>query len=142
MIVRIEQDAQIIATRDVLRQLRPHLPNDEKDYLAVIRSIMASDDYYLAAVVEHGAVRAVAGYRLFRMLYCGRILSVDDFVTDEAARSRGHGAQLLTWLKAEARSTGCAELHLISRVTREAAHRFYLREGLQSDCYHFRTILT
>jgi GNAT superfamily N-acetyltransferase len=142
VIVRVEQDEQIVATRDVLRQLRPNLPGDEKDYLAVVRSIMASDGYRLVAVVEEGTVRAVAGYRLFRMLYCGRILSVDDLVTDERVRSRSHGARLLTWLKAEGRATECAELHLISRVTREAAHRFYFREGLQSDCYHFRAILS
>jgi GNAT superfamily N-acetyltransferase len=140
-IVRVEEDSQIVATREVLRQLRPHLPSEERDYVAVVRSIMASDGYRLAAVVEEGTVRAVAGYRLFTMLYCGRILSLDDFVTDERARSRGYGARLLTWLKAEGRAMGCAELHLISRITREAAHRFYFREGLKSDCYHFRCIL-
>jgi len=136
-----EQDTQIVATREVLRQLRPHLPGDDEGYLAVIRSIMASDGYRLVALVDKGAVCAVAGYRLFSMLYCGRILSVDDFVTDEGSRSLGHGARLLTWLKWEGCAEGCAELHLISRVARESAHRFYLREGLQMDCYHFRALL-
>ena len=102
---------------------------------------MTSDGYRVAMLVDNGAVRAVAGYRFLTMLYCGRILSVDDLVTDERVRSRGYGTQLLTWLKDEGRAAGCAELQLISRVTREAAHRFYFREGLGIECFHFRTTL-
>ncbi|HEX7112087.1 MAG TPA: GNAT family N-acetyltransferase, partial [Mizugakiibacter sp.] len=98
--------------------------------------------FRLAALVEDGAVRAVAGYRFLTMLYCGRILSVDDLVADERVRSRGYGARLLGWLKDEARAAGCAELQLISRVTREAAHRFYFREGLGIECFHFRIALS
>lgn len=62
-------------------------------------------------------------------------------MTDAGARSRGHGTQLLDWLKAEGRAAGCAELQLVSRVTRESAHRFYFREGLGIECFHFRTAL-
>lgn len=145
-------DAEIAATFPVMRQLRPHLA--EAEYVAQVRALMASDGYRLAALTDDdasdaaepnaaraGAVRAVAGYRTLTMLYCGRILSVDDFVTDERARSRGYGRRLLDWLKAEGRRTGCAELQLISRVTREAAHRFYYREGLGIECFHFRARL-
>ncbi|HET9439595.1 MAG TPA: GNAT family N-acetyltransferase [Longimicrobiales bacterium] len=65
----------------------------------------------------------------------------DDFVTDERARSSGYGKQLMDWLKTEAREHGCTELQLISRVTRERAHRFYFREGFSIECFHFRTTL-
>lgn len=137
-----ESDAALLATRAVLRQLRPHLPEDDAGYLAALRAIMASDGYRLAALVDDGgAVRAVAGYRLMTMLYCGRILYVDDLVTDEGARSAGHGARLLAWLKAEGRAAGCAELQLISNVRREGAHRFYFREGLGVEAFHFRARL-
>ncbi len=33
---------------------------------------------------------------------------------------------------------GCAQLELISNVVREGAHRFYFREGLAVDAFHFR----
>ena len=45
---------------------------------------------------------------------------------------------VLSWLKDEGRRQGCVELQLISRVTREQAHRFYFREGLGIECFHFR----
>ena len=53
----------------------------------------------------------------------------------------GYGKRMLDWLKEEGRREGCSELQLISRVTREQAHRFYFREGLGIECFHFRAKL-
>ena|SRR5688572_3290491 len=134
-----ESDEQIAATFDVMRQLRPHLVRE--GYVADVRALMASDGFRLAALTDAGEVRAVAGYRYMRMLYCGHLLYVDDLVADERVRSRGYGSRLLDWLKSEARRNGCSELQLISRVTREQAHRFYFREGLGIECFQFRVRL-
>jgi GNAT superfamily N-acetyltransferase len=135
-VFRVESDEDILATSSVMRQLRPHIAADE--YLATVRRMMRSDSYRQAAVRESGVVRAVAGYRFMEMLYCGKILYVDDLITDENARSHGHGRTLLDWLVSEARENGCAELHLDSGVQREYAHRFYFREGMSINAYHFR----
>ncbi len=132
-----ETDDQILATFDVMHQLRPKLARDS--YLQLVRQIMDEEGYRLAAVSDDGDVRAVAGYRVLTMLYCGRILYVDDLVTDERVRSRGHGTKLLNWLKEEARRQNCQELQLISATHREHAHRFYFREGLGIECFHFRS---
>ena len=129
----------ILATRDVMRELRPHLAAEA--YLSTVRRMMEADGYQLAAVSEDGVVRAVAGYRFMEMLYCGKILYVDDLNTDPSYRSRGVGKLLLEWLKARAKEHGCAELHLDSGVQRHAAHRFYFRERLGINAYHFRTRL-
>jgi GNAT superfamily N-acetyltransferase len=97
------------------------------------------EGYRLVALHDDaGTVRAVAGFRCFEMLYVGRLMYVDDLSTDAAARSQGHGRALLAWLKDEARAQGCAQLHLDSGVQREAAHRFYFREGMGVNCLHFR----
>ena len=131
-----ETDAEIAATFAVMRQLRPHLVED--DYVPLIRSLMASDGLRLTAVLEDGMVRAVAGWRIMTMLYCGRLLYVDDLIADEASRSRGHGARLVAHLKQQARALGCSEIQLISHTRREQAHRFYFREGFGIECFHFR----
>jgi GNAT superfamily N-acetyltransferase len=138
-IQRAETDEQIAATFDVMHQLRPHLTRE--GYVPLVREMMASDDFRIAAVVDDGVVRAVAGYRIMRMLYCGRLLYLDDLVTDERVRSRGHGKALIDWLKEEGRREGCAELQLISNVVREGAHRFYFREGFGMIAFHFRARL-
>ncbi|HET7463467.1 MAG TPA: GNAT family N-acetyltransferase [Longimicrobium sp.] len=130
-----ETDEQILATREVMLQLRPHLAPDE--YVARVRRLMETERFHLLAGVEDGVVRAVAGFRFMDLLYCGRILYVDDLVTDEAARSAGWGARLLEWMRWRAEAEECAELHLDSRVTRARAHRFYFRQGMEITAFHF-----
>jgi GNAT superfamily N-acetyltransferase len=100
--------------------------------------MMNADGYRLVTLYEKDAVRAVAGYRFMEMLYCGKIMYVDDLNTDEAHRSKGFGKALMDWLKAEAKVHGCTQLHLDSGVQRERTHRFYFREGLAISAYHFR----
>ncbi len=140
MIIRAETDEQIQATFPVMHQLRPHLTADT--YVARIRELMTARGYQLAGLLdEAGEVRAVAGYQFDRMLYCDRLLLLNDFVTDERVRSRGYGRQLLTWLKEEARAHDCTEVHLISNVKREGAHRFYFREDFSITAFHFQTKL-
>jgi GNAT superfamily N-acetyltransferase len=129
-------DEQILATRDVMLQLRPSVASEK--YLPTVRRMMQKDGYRLVALFNNGAVRAVAGYRFMEMLYCGKIMYVDDLNTDEGNRSQGYGKALMDWLKTEARANGCGQLHLDSGVQRESTHRFYFREGLTINSYHFR----
>ncbi|MDH5821701.1 GNAT family N-acetyltransferase [Luteimonas sp. RD2P54] len=134
-----ETDEQIAATFEVMRQLRPQIAQDQ--YVPMIRSLMASEGLGLLALRDGGAVRAVATYRVMRMLYCEKLIYVDDLVVDERVRSRGYGAALIARLKEQGRALGCSEIQLISRVTREQAHRFYFREGFGIECFHFRSRL-
>ena len=136
MVLKVSTDEEILATREVMRQLRPNVPSDE--YVARVARMKQTDGYQLAALYDDEAVRAVAGYRIMEMLYCGKIMYVDDLNTDERYRSKGYGKALMDWLKAEARTQGCGQLHLDSGVQRERTHRFYFREGLTINCYHFR----
>jgi GNAT superfamily N-acetyltransferase len=139
MILKVTTDEQILATRAVMRELRPNIP--ETEYLATIRRMMQTNGYQLVALCAGATVLAVAGYRFMEMLYCGKILYVDDLNTDEHYRSQGYGKTLMEWLKAEAQAEGCGQLHLDSGVQREATHRFYFREGLTINCFHFRAML-
>jgi GNAT superfamily N-acetyltransferase len=138
-IARATTDDQIAATFDVMAQLRPHLTRSE--YVPHVKRLIA-EGFHLVALADEGAVRAVAGYRFFEMLYCGRLMYVDDLITDDRVRSRGYGRALIGWLKAEARERECSEVQLISHVRREHAHRFYFREGFGIEAFHFRTKLT
>jgi len=135
-IIKALTDEQILETRDVMRQLRPAIAADA--YVRTVRRMMNTDGYQLAALLDQGIVRAVAGYRFIEMLYCGRVMYVDDLSTDDHCRSAGLGKLLMNWLKNEASAHGCGELHLDSGVQREQTHRFYFRERLTISAYHFR----
>ncbi|WP_456954715.1 GNAT family N-acetyltransferase [Lysobacter sp. HA35] len=133
--MELKSDSEILSARDVMRQLRTAIAHE--DYLSTVRRMM-DGGYRQAALFDGDQVRAVVGFRVFEMLYTGRLLYVDDLSTDERVRSKGFGHALLDWVKAEARATGCKELHLDSGVQRAAAHRFYFREAMTVNCFHFR----
>ena len=131
-------DADKLACFPVLKELRTHLT--EAEFLPQLRRLEAQD-YRLAFVRDAGVVTAVAGFWVSEAFAYGKYLHVYDLVTGAAARSRGHGAALLHFLKTLAQDAGCRELHLDSGVQRFGAHRFYLREGFRIASHHFVTDL-
>jgi GNAT superfamily N-acetyltransferase len=128
-----------LAARALL-ELRPALRSAE----ALVRQVderQRPAGYRLAGAFEDGEeeAAAVAGFRVNEFLAWGRHLYVDDLVTAAAHRGRGHADRLFAWLEAEARRTGCAQLHLDSGLgeDRRDAHRFYFRHGLRIASFHF-----
>ena len=138
MIQEAATDAEISETFPVMRQLRPHL--QEEQYLEFVRRLQRSG-YRLAFAAEGGEVRCVAGFRIVEFLAYGKFLYVDDLVTAEDARSEGHGKRMLDWLTGVARKEGCESFQLESGVQRHGAHRFYFREGMKISSYRFSMAL-
>jgi len=134
MIEHVRTDEEVLACYDVMAELRPHLARDA--FVPTVRA-MQKDGLRLACIRDEGRVVAVAGYRVSTNLFCGRHLYVDDLVTAESARSKGHGKALLDWLRAQAVAEDCDVFHLDSGMQRKRAHQFYLREGLEIAGYHF-----
>jgi GNAT superfamily N-acetyltransferase len=135
VIRKIVSDTDLKATYPVMKQLRTHL--SEQEYVERAKRQQSKGGYIVAALEDEGQVRCVAGYRISECLSWGRFLYVDDLVSDQNARSKNYGKQMMDWLLAEARQNGCQELHLDSGVQRHAAHRFYLRERMDITCFHF-----
>jgi GNAT superfamily N-acetyltransferase len=130
-------DEEIAACFPVLRQLRPHLT--EETFVARIRELM-SGGYRLAYLLAEGGAAAVAGYRIEDKLSTGTFLFVDDLVSDESSRSKGHGARMLTWLREQARAAGCRSLQLDTGIQRKDAQRFYQREGMRLSSYRYEIL--
>ncbi|HEY6559896.1 MAG TPA: GNAT family N-acetyltransferase [Polyangiaceae bacterium] len=134
-----ETEAERRRTHRVMVQLRTQLTEDA--YVAQVSRQCERERFQIVALYEDGEVRAVAGFRLATALALGEYVYVDDLVSDETQRSRGHGAALLHWVARYAKERGCTSLHLDSGVERHAAHRFYLRERMDIVFYHFRRAL-
>jgi GNAT superfamily N-acetyltransferase len=135
-----ESEADVRRCFPVMHQLRPHV--DEARYIELVLRMMQTDGFRIAFVEDNAAVTAVAGYRFMEMLYSnGRVLYVDDLVTDQALRSRGYGQLLLDWLMGHARTNGCVALTLDSGVQRYDAHRFYFSQRMHISSYHFSITL-
>jgi GNAT superfamily N-acetyltransferase len=119
----------------LLVQLRTHL--DRPTFDAILVAAAPQGLTFTAALVDDRCV-GLAGWRVIDTTHVVRKLYVDDLVTDAEQRSRGIGAALLDHLEARGAALGCRFLELDSGVQREAAHRFYRREGMHDDSRHFR----
>ena len=127
-------DAEISACFPVMKFLRPHL--EAATFVATVRR-QTTQGYQLVFIRNADAVVSAAGFRILEFLAWGKVLYVDDLITDPAHRGRGLGSTLLDWLLNQARAQHCAELHLDSGYLRHAAHRLYLNQGLELSCHHF-----
>src|ERR1700760_3127008 len=98
----VKSDADIRRCFAVMRQLRPQHDN-ETAFVAQVRRQMAAERWRLAFIEDGGEVVAVPGFRLLECLSSGKTLYVDDLVTREDRRSKGHGEALMRWLEETAR---------------------------------------
>jgi len=126
---------QIGRCASVMRQLRPHIK--ASDFAARVLK-QRKEGYQLVFLEVDGVIRTVAGFRVLNLLFSGRTLYVDDLVTRDADRSRGYGAALFDWMVEYAREEDCEYFTLDSGVQRFAAHRFYLRRGMDITSHHFQ----
>lgn len=119
----------------LMAQLRPHLATEDEFVDRWRRQV--ADGYRLLALLDGPRVIALAGFRVQENLVYGRFLYVDDLVTDGALRGGGHGEQLMTRLKQEARILGCDRLVLDTPLDNSLGHRFYFRNGLLATSLRF-----
>lgn len=119
-----------------LRELRPHLASVE-EFVDRVNHVQRPEGYRLVASFADGDAVSAAGFRRLHTLAWGDLLYIDDLVTLESHRGRGHAHRLLDWILGEARRLGCGQVHLDSAPHRHAAHRLYLAEGYHISSFHF-----
>ena len=131
--------SEIQACYPIMRELRPHLTNIEGFLDQVKRQLAAG--YQLAYIHEEDKIRAVAGFRFLEFLAWGKVLYIDDLVTDSEKRNQGHGGQLLKWVIERAKEEQCDQVHLDSGPHRHEAHKLYLNHGFKIIGHHFALTL-
>jgi GNAT superfamily N-acetyltransferase len=127
----------------ILRQLWSHVDDefvyewrDEDDYrLFGLYEVGSGSDSVGAdgdgdADPTDGALVAVAGVSVQRVLHHERHLWIHDFVVDEPRRGEEFGRALLDWLDGWARDRDCEHLSLACWDENDAGREFYESEGL------------
>jgi len=134
-IQRASMEEQIRSCHRVMQQLRPHL-TDEQAFVEQVQRQLA-EGYHLAYCQERREVRALAGFRFLEFLAWGKVLYIDDLITDSEIRRSGHGGKLLKWVIEQGKKAKCAQVHLDSGPQRHDAHRLYLNHGFKIIGHHF-----
>jgi GNAT superfamily N-acetyltransferase len=86
---------------------------------------------------DERGVRALAGFRFLEFLAWGRVLYIDDLITDSESRRAGHGGKLLKWVIEQAKKAKCDQVHLDSGPHRHDAHKLYLNHSFKIVAHHF-----
>jgi len=126
---------------DAMKVLRPHLVSVEA-FVDQVNGAQRPEGYRLVGSFAggdtgSGGAVSVGGFRRLHTLAWGDVLYIDDLVTLESHRGKGHAHRLLDWIFAEARRLGCGQVHLDSAPHRHTAHRLYLNEGFHISTFHF-----
>ena len=116
-------DTEITAAYPLARQLRDRIAADR--FLAEVRR-QQIEGYRLYGGFEEERLVALAGVRRTHTLARGEHLFVDDLVTAEDVRGRGHGGAMLRFLARKAEAEGLSRIYLDSRDT---ARGFYAKLG-------------
>lgn len=96
-----------------------------------IQSTVASPDRVTYVACEGPAVVGWVDVFVVHHLQAGVSAEIGGLVVSDVCRGMGIGAQLLRRAEDWARARGLDRVVVRSRSTREAAHRFYLREGYE-----------
>lgn len=126
---------QIRDCYNIMHQLRPHLASEQAFIEQVQRQI--NEGYHLAYIQDDGGIKALAGFRFLEFLAWGKVIYIDDLISDAATRRNGYGSRLLKWVINEAKKAKCDQVHLDSGPQRHDAHRLYLNQGFKIIGHHF-----
>ncbi|MFT3823854.1 MAG: GNAT family N-acetyltransferase [Chitinophagaceae bacterium] len=134
----VQNDHDIEKCWQVVYALRPHL--QKENYVQQVKE-MEQEGYrmlYIAETVNGEEIAvAFAGYRNMQMLYCGKIIYIDDLSTLPEFRGKGYAGALLDYIHQLAKETGKDAVHLDSGYQRNDAHRLYLNKGYKLASHHF-----
>jgi GNAT superfamily N-acetyltransferase len=106
-------------------------PTSSEELLGRLAALHPTDAAVFVATDENDEPIGWCHVEMRRTLVEPMSALVLGLVIGEGQRSAGIGTELLTAAERWARARGCRQLVVATRVTRERAHRFYLREGYE-----------
>jgi GNAT superfamily N-acetyltransferase len=125
---------EIEACWEAIALLRPAL--QKNNFVSQIQQ-MQNEGYHLLYIQVANEVAAIAGYRIFTMLYCGKILYIDDLSTLVEHRGKGYASAILEHIQNLAINQNCTSVHLDSGPSRTTAHKLYFNKNFVINAFHF-----
>jgi len=127
-------ESEISECFQLLSLLRPQYAHDE--FMAKVKDLNIQNGYQLVYLKDK-EIKSVAGIRISDWLHTGKYLEVEELVTCSESRSNGYGSKIFDWISEYAKKQSCNQIRLVSGVTRERAHSFYLKKGMVNEAKYF-----
>jgi len=129
-----KNESEVTDCFQLISELRPQLTLE--DFISKVKRMSKTTGYELVYLDDSG-IKAVAGMKVSEWLHSGRYLEVEELVTDKNFRSKGYGGKLFDWIIKYAKQNDCAQIRLVSGVSRDNAHKFYLNRGMIFEAKYF-----
>ncbi|MBE1556761.1 GNAT family N-acetyltransferase [Sporosarcina limicola] len=123
IIKELTKQEELLDVFSVIKQLRPQL--DPDTFIKIFNDANENESYRMFALYSSKFPVAVIGFRTMTTLHNGKLIWINDLVTDSAYRSKGYGEKLLLYVIDWARENGYTGVSLSSGVQRLRAHSFY-----------------
>ena len=130
---KLVSDEEILGSFDLMSELISI--GDESYFLSLVRKKELCG-YSLFGLFDDGLVSLI-GVTFSYYFSSGKILVINDFVTNKNKRGKGYGGFLFDWIEDFAKKSGCVEIRLDSSVKRSQAHEFYKNKGMSLVGYEF-----
>ncbi|HMI07393.1 MAG TPA: GNAT family N-acetyltransferase [Flavobacterium sp.] len=127
--VRFATEADFKAICHFINELEEQVFDESVQHGMFLENIKSPDIIYLLAFAESEPVGMISCHIQNLMHHSGKVGEIQEMFVSESARSLGVGKKLLTRIKEIAEERNLKQLEVTSRLKREAAHRFYEREG-------------
>jgi (aminoalkyl)phosphonate N-acetyltransferase len=101
--------------------------------IAFNRNIVSANINYFLAEAYGKPVGMVSCHIQALLHHAALVAEIQEMYVDPAYRSRQIGSALMEHVVDFAKSEGAIQIEVTSRATREAAHRFYEREGFEKS---------
>lgn len=135
----LQSEKDWLEAAEVLKVLRPNL---QTKAFVEDRLRLLAEGYRLVGVRVDNQVVAVASYIITPHPTYYRELQIHDMATLPKHQSHGYGAKLLVEIEKIAAKDRCGRCYVNSRTVRDAAHRFYKRNGYVQYSIGFVKLVT
>lgn len=126
------EDANAIS--QLSEQLGYKVSPDEVSQRIVQMSLHSGNNRAFVACLQSASRTEIVGWievTLMQELQSPSFALITGLVVSDAHRSLGIGKRLCSEVEAWSREQGVAKIRVTSRISRERAHQFYLREGFE-----------
>lgn len=124
--IDLENPTELEKAFSVLKQLRSHL--NFESYLVIINKLK-KESYELWAWEDEGKIVGLMGLRPYTDFVRDTHYFIDDFVVEEASRSKGIGAKMLKFAESYCAKRQLPSMRLCCAHENKNGYKFYTREA-------------
>ena len=111
---------------------------DSALFASKYRRLLEAGHYHSFIILHNNEACGLIGISIADLMHHERpVAEIQEFIVFENFRNQKIGEQILSKALVFAQELGCEQVELSSRLKREAAHRFYLNNGLLQTHYKF-----